>query len=75
MVRRYLKTIFEQENISYLEDGNSFIVDCAGNDGEFIRMISLINKKIETWTYWLNLCLNIKIDTAYERIIIEYWEA
>ena len=71
MARKYLKVIFKQENIEYLEDGNSFIIECGGKDS-FIRMISLINKKIETWTYSLELSLNIKIDTAYEKIIIEY---
>ena len=71
MARKYLKVIFKQENIEYLEDGNSFIINCGGND-EFVRIISFINKKIETWTYNLELSLNIKIDTAYERIIIEY---
>ena len=74
MVRRYLKVFFQQKNISYEEDRNSFIIDCGGNDIEFIRMISLINRYIETWTYDLELALNIKIDTGYEKIIIEYWE-
>lgn len=75
MVRRYFKVLFEQENISYEEDRNSFIIDCGGNDCDFVRMIGLINSKIETWTYELELLLNIKIDTGYEKIIIEYWEA
>ena len=74
MVRVYLKTLFKQENIDYEEDRNSFIIDCGGNDSEFIKMINLVNRKIETWTYDLNLVLNIKIDTGYEKIIIEYWE-
>lgn len=74
MVRMYLKTILEDENIDFMEDRNSFIIDCAGNDADFIKMFSIINEKIETWTYELELCLNIKIDTGYERIIIEYWE-
>ena len=73
MVRNYLKTVFKQRGISYEEDRNSFIVDCAGNDSEFIKMISLINRYIEKWTYDLELTLNIKIDTGYEKIIIEYW--
>lgn len=75
MVREYLKTILNEQNASYLEDGNSFIVECGGNDLDFIRMNNFINENIESWTYHLELCLNIKIDTAYERIIIEYWEA
>lgn len=73
MVRKYLKTVFQQKGISYEEDRNSFIIDCGGNDYEFIRMISFINRYIEKWTYDLELCLNIKIDTGYEKIIIEYW--
>lgn len=73
MVRRYLKVLFKQENISYEEDRNSFIIDCGGNDSDFLRMISLIKSRIETWTYELHLTLNIKIDTGYEKIIIEYW--
>ena len=72
MVRKYLKTILNENNISYEEDGNSFIIDCGGT-GEFITVFDLISKRIETWTYYLELALNIKIDTAYERIIIEYW--
>ncbi|MBR0369727.1 MAG: hypothetical protein IJH63_03245 [Methanobrevibacter sp.] len=75
MVRRYLKTILKEQGIDFEEDRNTFIIDCAGNDSDFIKMISIINNKIETWTYELSLCLNIKIDTGYERIIIEYWEA
>ena len=74
MVRVYLKTLFKQENIDYEEDRNSFIIDCGGNDSDFIKMVNLVNRKIETWTYDLNLALNIKIDTGYEKIIIEYWE-
>ena len=74
MVRRYLKTIFKQKCIEYEENRNSFIIDCGGNDSEFIKIISLINRYIETWTYELELTLNIKIDTGYEKIIIEYWE-
>ena len=72
MVNIYLKVFFQQKNISYEEDRNSFIVDCGGNDSEFIRTIFLINQYIETWTYDLELALNIKIDTRYEKIIIEY---
>lgn len=75
MVRRYLKTILKEQGFDFEEDRNSFIIDCGGNDGDFIRMIELINRRIETWTYELELCLNIKIDTGYEKIIIEYWEA
>ena len=74
MVKNYLKVFFKQKNIDYEEDRNSFIVDCGGNDSEFIKMISLINRYIETWTYDLELTLNIKIDTGYEKIIIEYWK-
>lgn len=74
MVKRYLKTMLKEQGIDYTEDGNSFIIDCAGNDSNFIKMISIIHKRIETWTYDLHLTLNIKIDTAYEKIIIEYWE-
>ena len=74
MVRRYLKTILREQGIDYTEDGNCFIVDCAGNDSQFIKMTSIINKRIETWTYELELHLNIKIDTAYEKVIIEYLE-
>lgn len=72
MVKRYLKVLLKQEKINYEEDGNRFIIDCGGNDSEFIRMFSIINKRIETWTYDLHLALTIKIDTAYEKIIIEY---
>jgi len=74
MVKNYLKVLFQQKNISYEEDRNSFIIDCGGNDSEFIKMISLINRYIETWTYDLELTLNIKIDTGYEKIVIEYWK-
>lgn len=74
MVRRYLKTILREQGIAFEEDRNTFIIDCAGNDSEFIKMMSIINKRIETWTYELHLTLNIKIDTGYEKIIIEYWE-
>ena len=72
MIRNYFKTLFKQEGIIFEEDRNSFIIDCGGN-GNFISVLDLINKKVETWTYELELALNIKIDTAYEKIIIEYW--
>ena len=74
MVRVYLKRLLKQNGIDFEEDRNSFIIDCAGNDSDFIKMIALVNRKIETWTYDLELVLNIKIDTGYEKIIIEYWE-
>ena len=72
MVEIILKVLFEQKGIEYEENNNSFIVDCGGNDSEFIRTINLINEYIEEWTYELELPLNIKIDTAYEKIIIKY---
>lgn len=72
MVEIILKALFQQKGIEYEENCNSFIVDCGGNDSEFIRTINLINEYIEEWTYELELPLNIKIDTAYEKIIIEY---
>jgi len=72
MVEIILKVLFQQKGIEYEKNDNSFIVDCGGNDSEFIRMINLINEYIEEWTYELELSLNIKIDTAYEKIIIEY---
>lgn len=74
MVNLYLKRLLKQENIDFEEDRNSFIIDCSGNDYGFIKMVNLVNNRIETWTYELELVLNIKIDTGYERIIIEYWE-
>ena len=74
MVRLYLKRLLRGRGIDFEEDRNSFIIDCGGNDSDFIKMISIINQKIETWTYDLHLTLNIKIDTGYEKIIIEYWE-
>ena len=72
MVEIILKVLFQQKGIEYEENSNSFIVNCEGNDSKFIRMINLINEYIEEWTYELELSLNIKIDTAYEKIIIEY---
>ena len=74
MVRLYLKRLLKNNGIDFEEDRNTFIIDCAGNDTDFIKMISIINRKIETWTYELHMTLNIKIDTRYEKIIIEYWE-
>ena len=74
MVRLYLKRLLKQNNIDFEEDRNRFIIDCAGNDSDFIKMINLVNRKIETWTYDLHMTLNIKIDTGYEKIIIEYWK-
>lgn len=74
MVNLYLKRLLKQENIDFEENRNSFIIDCSGNDYDFIKMVNLVNNRIETWTYELELVLNIKIDTGYERIIIEYWE-
>ncbi|WP_296875576.1 hypothetical protein [uncultured Methanobrevibacter sp.] len=74
MVRRYLKTILNENGISFEEDRNSFIIDCGGNDSDFIKMVGIINDRMETWTYDLNLTLNIKIDTGYEKIVIEYWQ-
>ena len=74
MVRLYLKRLLKQNNIDFEEDRNSFIIDCGGNDSDFIKMINFVNRKIETWTYDLHLTLNIKIDTGYEKIIIEYWK-
>ena len=74
MVKLYLKRLLKQENIDFEEDRNSFIIDCGGNDYDFIKMVGIVNKHIKTWTYELELLLNIKIDTGYERIIIEYWE-
>ena len=47
-----------QNNIDFEEDRNSFIIDCGGNDSDFIKMINLVNRKIETWTYDLTLILN-----------------
>ena len=73
MVRRYLKTIFNENGINYEEDRNTFVIDCGGT-GNFINVLDIINKRMETWTYELELALNIKIDTAYEKVIIEYWE-
>ncbi len=74
MVRRYLKTVLREQNISFEEDRNSFVIDCAGNDYNFLKVISIINERMEKWTYDLHLILNIKIDTGYEKVIIEYWE-
>lgn len=74
MVRRYIKTILNEQGIDYTEDRNSFIIDCGGNDMDFIKMINIISTRMETWTYELELCLNIKIDTGYEKITIKYWE-
>ena len=74
MVRVYFKRLLRQNGIDFEEDRNSFVIDCAGNDSDFIKMTNLVNRKIETWTYDLELVLNIKIDTGYEKIIIEYWE-
>ena len=72
MTRQYFKTLFERNDINFEEDRNSFVIDCGGT-GDFIKVFNLINEMIEIWTYELELPLNIKIDTAYERIIIEYW--
>ena len=72
MVRRYLKVLLTEKGIDFEEDRNSFIIDCGGNDSDYVKMINLINSRIETWTYELELALNIKIDTAFEKIIIEY---
>ena len=74
MVNLYLKRLLKQENIDFKQDRNSFIIDCGGNDYDFINMVGIVNKHMETWTYELDLVLSIKIDTGYERIIIEYWE-
>ena len=74
MVKRYLRTLLEQEGIDYEIKGNSFVIDCGGNDSDFIRMINIISNKMEDWCYHMELSLNIKIDTAYERIVIELCE-
>ncbi|MBQ3407952.1 MAG: hypothetical protein IJH12_01955 [Clostridia bacterium] len=75
MVRRYLKTILKEQNIDFEEDENSFIIYCEGNEAKFMKMFDIVSKRIENWTYYLELPLNIKIDTTTEKIVIEYWEA
>ena len=37
MVKRYLRTLLEQEGIDYEIKGNSFVIDCSRNDTDFIR--------------------------------------
>ena len=73
MVGMYLKSKLEQNNIEFEEGKNSFVIDCGGND-RFISVMDFINRHLESWTYNFEFCLNIKIDTAYEKIIIEYGE-
>ena len=74
MVKRYLNELLRENGVEFEEKENKFIIDCGGND-TFIRTLTFINNRMETWTYELGLALNIKIDTAYERIIIEYGDA
>ena len=71
MVMSYIKKVLNGDGIEYEMDGNKIIVDCGGNDSQFARIIGLINAIIYEWTYELEMPMNINIESAYGRIIIE----
>ena len=75
MVMSYIKKVLNGDGIDYEMDGNKIIVDCGGNDLQFANIIGLLNDNIYDWIYVIGMPLNITIEAAYERVIIEKVEA
>ena len=70
MVEKYLKTCFDRKNFNYEIKNGDFVFDCGRNPFEFARVISFIYKKLEDWTYDLELQLKIEILTGYEKVVV-----
>ena len=70
MVEKYLKLCFDTKGFNYEIENGDFVFDCGGNPLDFARVISFIYKKLEDWTYDLELDLKIEIRTGYEKIVV-----
>lgn len=67
-IRSTIKECLTENGFEFENGVLGIVVDCGGCDFTFVRLIELINKNIEEWTYNELLDLKIDINLPYETV-------
>lgn len=69
-----VKSFLRDNGYEYHEEEERIVVDCGGQDYNYVSLVGKISEQIEEWTYYDMMRIHIIIDTGFETIIFKLRE-
>lgn len=68
-MKETIKDVLNEKDLKfYTNENGHIVVDCSGNDYNFLKTINLINEMIEEWTYDAMSILKIEIACGFKTV-------